>query len=588
MATITGLTADRMIAIENASVVDGDVVGDDLILTTKGGQQINAGNVRGPEGDQGPVGSDLAVITSKQILDVGLSGQIRAGRQLTATDFTNMGLSAPRGLWNLSNLNDSSGNGRNLTNKGAVPFATGIEGVASSAAQFAGSASQALYILDTGAADPFRIRTGSVGCWFKTARGGVAQAVVGKYSITDGQQSFWVLIDTNNKLTFNISPTGLDSGIAYITSMSNVCDDRWHFGVAVCDGSTLYVYVDGILENSAMISGIMFPGSAPLNIGSLRADASTASYYPHLGRIDEVFITGDILSEDQIRNLYCVKIPHTLSAVPKNVGLNVRRRKKGAALASGDFPTPPLRLYNFSAGSLNDEGSNGQVLTNNGSAVSVAGVDGSPGNAFNFSGASQQLTSTDTGLPSALASKSYGFWVKHPGPQNSPAVMSWGSGAGTTAHAIYINPNGIVVSRAYTDDMVGGFVSDGQWHFVVVTEENAPLDGGKRKFYVDGRYMGGSVNMVSIGLGGANRFRLGQWPDGTGTGTFFIGQIDGVFICDYVLTVAQIAMLYVKGSQALGVSPKNPGDHVELMTNTDLFCTFDTLAPQHQIDLAVA
>ena len=33
MATVTGLTADRMLAIEAASVVDGDVVGDNLILT---------------------------------------------------------------------------------------------------------------------------------------------------------------------------------------------------------------------------------------------------------------------------------------------------------------------------------------------------------------------------------------------------------------------------------------------------------------------------------------------------------------------------------------------------------------------------
>ena len=56
MATVTGLTAERMLAIEAASVVDGDVVGDNLILTQHGGTQINAGNVRGPQGAPGPVG----------------------------------------------------------------------------------------------------------------------------------------------------------------------------------------------------------------------------------------------------------------------------------------------------------------------------------------------------------------------------------------------------------------------------------------------------------------------------------------------------------------------------------------------------
>lgn len=57
MSTVTGFTAARMLAIENASVVDGDVVGNDLVLTTHGGSTINAGNVRGPTG---PAGADAA------------------------------------------------------------------------------------------------------------------------------------------------------------------------------------------------------------------------------------------------------------------------------------------------------------------------------------------------------------------------------------------------------------------------------------------------------------------------------------------------------------------------------------------------
>src|SRR4051812_17753160 len=121
MATITGLTADRMLAIEAASVVDGDVVGDNLILTKHDGSTVNAGNVRGPQGVPGPVSSDLAVGTALPVLDVGQPGQIRAGRQLAATDFTKMGLAAPAGLWNLGDLTDASGNGRSLLNKGSVP-----------------------------------------------------------------------------------------------------------------------------------------------------------------------------------------------------------------------------------------------------------------------------------------------------------------------------------------------------------------------------------------------------------------------------------------------------------------------------------
>lgn len=57
MATITGLTAARMLAIEAASVIAGIITGDNLILTKRDGTTINAGNVRGPQGVQGVPGS---------------------------------------------------------------------------------------------------------------------------------------------------------------------------------------------------------------------------------------------------------------------------------------------------------------------------------------------------------------------------------------------------------------------------------------------------------------------------------------------------------------------------------------------------
>ncbi len=61
MATVTGLTAERLIAMENATVVSGRVVGTNLILTTKDGTDINAGTVQGPIG---PAGGAFVICTS--------------------------------------------------------------------------------------------------------------------------------------------------------------------------------------------------------------------------------------------------------------------------------------------------------------------------------------------------------------------------------------------------------------------------------------------------------------------------------------------------------------------------------------------
>lgn len=74
MATITGLTAARMEAIEAASVVDGDVVGDNLILTKQDGSTINAGNVRGATGATGPT-TLSGTYAARPAASVALNGQ---------------------------------------------------------------------------------------------------------------------------------------------------------------------------------------------------------------------------------------------------------------------------------------------------------------------------------------------------------------------------------------------------------------------------------------------------------------------------------------------------------------------------------
>ena len=583
MTTVTSLTADRMLAIEAASVVDGDVVGGNLILTKHDGSQINAGPVTGPTGPQGPQGALLPVISGVPVLDVGLVNQIRAGRQLTAADFTNMGLSAPAGLWNLSDLSDVSGNGRNLLNKGAVPFGTGINGSANTAAQFVGSTAQALYISDIGTNDPFRIRTGSWGCWFRTAKQGVVQGLVVKYSAA--VRNFTMYVNAVNVASTDLGTNGDSGSQAGATGVSNVADDRWHFMVGVYDGAILRIYVDSVLEGTVTWSGaINSNAGGPLNIGNYSADSSTAGIASHYGRIDEAFITADVLSEDQIRNLYCAKIPHTLAVTPSRVSLNVHRRRKGATLAVADFPTQPLRLYNFSGGSLGDEGSNGVGLINTGAAVNVAGVDGSSGNAFTFNGTSQYLSATDTGLPSGLNSRSYGCWYKSGPIVGNSGIFGYGGSGGTAA--FWVGTGGQLVGRCGSDDMSGPYITDGIWHHFVEVDDNNALDGNKRKLYVDGRLVGFSTVFTSLTLSGALSVVVGFYPGGGGN-MYLKGQIDSAFICGYALTAEQIQMLYAKSSQTLASSPKNPGDHVEAMSTSNLLATFDTLESQHTIDLGV-
>ncbi|MCA9367423.1 hypothetical protein KC887_04145 [Candidatus Kaiserbacteria bacterium] len=88
MATVSGFTSDRMLEIENAAIVSGAIVGDDLILEPKGFAtspgtypKINAGDVRGPTGATGPTGEVSTAAMNAAIAAAHADGAI-AGSQL--------------------------------------------------------------------------------------------------------------------------------------------------------------------------------------------------------------------------------------------------------------------------------------------------------------------------------------------------------------------------------------------------------------------------------------------------------------------------------------------------------------------------
>jgi hypothetical protein len=540
-----------------------------------------------------------SALASVQVRDVGEVGQIRAGRVLAPADFTRMGLAAPLGLWNLGDVNDASGAGRTLTNKGAVPFGPGIMGAATEAAIFAGSTGQALYIADTGAADPFRIKTGSWGSWFRTAKRGTTQVFLSKLGATAAVSAFQAYVfGTGNVVGFDISNGTIYAGTG--VGSSDVADDRWHFAVVTFDGTKSRLYVDGALEAQqipATAFTINSAASAPLNVGGSGADAGAATVNAFYGRVDEAFVTADVLSPEQVLNLYCARVAHTLAdgagtaLAPTGARIGWRRRKRGGVLATTDFPATPVRLHNFTAGAFT-EASGGVALApvGGGTIVTVAAPDGVRDGAYSFSGAHTGLGASDTSgvggatnsLPAAFAARSYGVWLK----TTSTAVvgvLAWGT-TGTADARLVMGASGIITTTSGADAINGPVVADGLWHFVVAVEDNAAADGVKRKLYLDGRLVGGSTVMNTLTLAGANRFRVGANPDGTAP---FVGQADAAFVSAVALTAEQVRALYNVGSLALASSPKAEGDHVEALEQSGVLARFDALEGCDLVDLSV-
>lgn len=529
----------------------------------------------------------------RSVLDVGVAGQSRAGRVLTLADFAALGLAAPVGLFNLSDLTNL-GTGGALANRGAVAFGSGILGAAAEAAVFTG-ADKALYIADTGVNDPFRFsQGGSFGCWFRAAAKGVVQVILSKHGVAAGEAGYSIHIKADNTINIAMSTDGAN-WTAQLSSATDVADDRWHHVVGVWDGGgpgRFYGYLDGVLIGQQAMGARLFPSPVAFNIGARSANAGSAAGSPLFGRVDEVFATPDALSLEQVRFLYATKIAHTLGAVPNRTSARLTRRRKGGALAVGDFPAQPRRLYNFAGGSLADLGANNVALANNGGAPVAPSPDGLRSDAFSFDAATAYLSATDAGLPSGLNPRSFGVWFKTNSTVAAKILMGWGTNAGGR-HLLYVTASNHATQpdRLAYDDGVTALYSpaaldDSIWHFAVCVVDNTSADGLRHKMYVDGRLVASSnAALNALVLAGANAFRLGA---DLLAGQRLNGELSRAFVTDYALTPEQVSKLYAKGGPALPVQNLNPEPVAVNMDANNLYVIGDALNSQDSLELGVA
>lgn len=65
MATASGFTKSRMDSLTNDIIDSASIINDELVLIKRGGSGVNAGNIRGAEGDPGQAGD----ISEQDVLD---------------------------------------------------------------------------------------------------------------------------------------------------------------------------------------------------------------------------------------------------------------------------------------------------------------------------------------------------------------------------------------------------------------------------------------------------------------------------------------------------------------------------------------
>ena len=159
----------------------------------------------------------------------------------------------------------------------------------------------------------------SIEAWVKTSAAGVEQVVASKYECGDdcvgsvSNSRFMLRVDPTGKVTFNVRDSlGVED---LVTGATTVTDGVFHHVVGVRDvtGSTLRVYVDGVLDGSAGINGTAGladddGGVDNLIVGAISDHADGRVSFFH-GTIDELALHHEALTPTQVATRYASAVP---------------------------------------------------------------------------------------------------------------------------------------------------------------------------------------------------------------------------------------------------------------------------------------
>lgn len=139
----------------------------------------------------------------------------------------------------------------------------------------------------------------TLAAWIRPNQNTFQQAIIEKYDVP-GLNGYFLRFNGAGKLEASVC--GPTPGIycnTYATGATTITTGRWHHVAAVYDGSTIKVYLDGVLDGTVIATVAPTDGSTSLKIGARGDDANTRLN----GRIDEAKIFNRALSASEVAGL---------------------------------------------------------------------------------------------------------------------------------------------------------------------------------------------------------------------------------------------------------------------------------------------
>ncbi|KKQ84253.1 MAG: hypothetical protein UT08_C0020G0002 [Candidatus Woesebacteria bacterium GW2011_GWB1_38_8] len=431
----------------------------------------------------------------------------------------------PAGYWNFDEgtgtvtANDRSGNAYHLD------LTSGTEsdwkpGKFGGAHQFDGSADYATATPENGA---FSSNIFSLGTWiYRNSDSGAIEKIADNQ---DADNDGWTLmISATDKPTCSYNATDAAATTSVTTS-------TWYHLGCTSDGTTLTVYINGVMENSAAISGSI---SETTDMRVAAQSYGTSEKFP--GIIDDLRVYNYSRSAQQVIE-------------DMNAGHPAPGSPIGSAVAY-------WKLNDAQGNFAQDATVNNNDLALNNASWTLAGKFG----AAWFGNGSVWMTKSDDADLNFAGSQDFSLslWVKSSSANNPAAsefLINKHLPTNNPGYRLYFNTSGQLVceidddTTSFPEDTASSSTDyyDAQWHNVLCERD---ITGDDLNLYVDAKLVDDDGNLDATGdLSNTGNFTLGSENVIDGTDEFN-GYIDEVKIFRSALDSNQVKVLYNQSSAA--------------------------------------
>jgi hypothetical protein len=369
--------------------------------------------------------------------------------------------------------------------------------------------------------------------WVRSVAPANYRYIVGKARGTGGTVSYALYTGDSGGLRFFVNLAGAGVIVSPAASIDRIWDGAWHQATGVYDGTTVKLYVDGLLVGSSAETGgdIDYSDAGPLIFGDYRVSTEL----PFRGGIDEVKIYDRPLSDSEILESFTggnlVSWWRAEGDASDTVGSN-----EGTASANVRFVQSRTSGTAF------------------GTAAGVVQVNDSPTLRPTHVTVEALVSAVAPGTNKYLVSKSLNA------TSASYALLTTSSGA----LAFAITPQG---GSTVTSPAADLSIWDGNFHTIAGT-----YDGQRVRLYVNGQEIGsGTAATLPIHYGSdqsAGKLLIGDFSETPGNANF-AGVIDEIKIYNTALSAQDVrnnafqTFLFITHPQGQSVAP---GSTVTLTT----------------------